>query len=74
MASLGRSRKARVKPTFYAGWSHAYSWGPGLTVCLVFIVVDDMGAVMVRGVIIMATLTPSLRSLGPGCNTLNLGV
>jgi hypothetical protein len=31
---------------------------------LVFIVVDDVGAVMVSGVIIMATLTPGLLSLG----------
>jgi hypothetical protein len=43
MASLGRSGKARVKPVFYAMWSHAYSWGPGLPGCLVFTIVDDMG-------------------------------
>jgi hypothetical protein len=66
MASLRRSRKARVKLVFYLRWSHTYSWGPGLPGCLVFTMADDMGAAMVPGVIIMATPTPGLRSLGLG--------
>jgi hypothetical protein len=43
VASMGRSRKARVKPVFYPRWSHAYSWGLGLPSCLVFAIVDDVG-------------------------------
>jgi hypothetical protein len=36
----------------------------GLPGCCLFIVVDDVGAAMVRGAIFRATLTPSFRSLG----------
>jgi hypothetical protein len=64
--SLRRIRKARVKPAFYRGWSHAYSWGPGLPSSLVFSVTEDLGAAMVPDVIIMATPTPGLCSLGLG--------
>jgi hypothetical protein len=38
--------------------------GPMLYDCLVFTIADDVGAVMVPGVIILATLTPSFHSLG----------
>jgi hypothetical protein len=38
---------------FYLGWSHAYSWGPGLPSCLVFTTTYDVGARMVLGVIIL---------------------
>ena len=61
---MGRSRKARVKPVFYPGWSHAYSWGLGLPTCLVFAIMDDVGAAMVPCIIIMAMPTPGLRSMG----------
>jgi hypothetical protein len=40
--------------------------GPGLPCCLLFTVVDDMGVAMVLGVIILATPTPGLLSLGLG--------
>ena len=66
MASLGRSRKARVKPVFYLGWVHTYSRGLELPDCCVFIVVDDTGATMVLGAIIPATPTPGFCSLGLG--------
>jgi hypothetical protein len=66
VASLGRSRKARVKPAFYLGWVHAYSRGPELPDCHVFIVVDDTRAAMVPGAIIPATPTPGFCSLGLG--------
>ena len=61
MASLERSRKAGVKPPFYPG--HAYSRGTGLPNCRIFIVVDDVGAAMVPGAIILAT-TLGFCSLG----------
>jgi hypothetical protein len=51
---------------FYPRWSHAYSWGPGLSGCLIFTLVDEVGAAMVPGVIIMATSTPVLHRLGFG--------
>jgi hypothetical protein len=41
-----------------------YSWGLGLPGCRVFIVVDNMGAVMVPCAIILATLAPSFSSQG----------
>jgi hypothetical protein len=63
---LGRSRKARVKPAFYPGWSHAYSWVPGLSGCLVFIVADAVRAMIVLSVNILATPTPGLHSMGLG--------
>jgi hypothetical protein len=66
VASLGRSRKARVKPASYLGWSHVYSWGLRLSTCLVFSVVDDLGVAMVLGIIILVTPTPNLYSLGLG--------
>jgi hypothetical protein len=62
VASLEMSRKVRVKPKFYHGWSHVYSWGPVLPGCLVFTV----RAAMVPGVIILASPTPGLRCLGLG--------
>jgi hypothetical protein len=37
---------------------------PGLPGCLIFTMADDVGAAMVLGIIIMATPTPGLRSLG----------
>jgi hypothetical protein len=43
-----------------------YSCGPGLSGYLVFIVVADVGAVMVLGAIILATPTPGFHSLGLG--------
>jgi hypothetical protein len=43
MASLGRSRRAMVKPPFYPGCGHTYLWGLGLPNCLAFIMVDDVG-------------------------------
>jgi hypothetical protein len=64
VASFGRSHKAKVKPVFYLGWSHVSSWGLGLPGCLVFIVVDGVGAAMVPGIIIMVTPTHGLRTLG----------
>jgi hypothetical protein len=64
VTSLGRSHRARLKPAFYPEWSHTYSWGPGLSGCLVFTVADDVGATMVLDVIILATPTPGLCSLG----------
>jgi hypothetical protein len=73
MASLRMSRKARVKLVFCPGWSHTYSWGLGLPVCLVFTMADDVGATMVQGIIILATSTPVLRSLArcsPSCSAL----
>jgi hypothetical protein len=51
---------------FHPLWSHTYSCGPGLSDCLAFTVVDDVGAVMVLGVIILATPIPGLCSLGLG--------
>jgi hypothetical protein len=66
VASLGRSRKAGVKLVFYLGWSHAYSWGSRLPDYLVFTMADDVGATMVPYIIITATSTPGLRSLGLG--------
>jgi hypothetical protein len=63
---MGRSRKARVQQTFYPGWSHAYLWGPRLLVCLIFTATDDVGTMMVLGVIILATPTPGLYRLGLG--------
>ena len=52
------------KTVFYLGWSHAYSWGSGLSGYLIFTIVDDVVAAMVPDAIIMATLTLSLCSLG----------
>jgi hypothetical protein len=68
MASLGKNHRARVKPAFYPGWSHAYSWGLWLPSCLVFTMADGVEAAMVPGVIILATPTPVLRSLGLGAS------
>jgi hypothetical protein len=64
--SLGRSHKKRVKIAFYLGWSHTCSWGLGLLDCLVFTVADDVGAAMAPGIIILATSTHGLHSLGLG--------
>jgi hypothetical protein len=58
VASLGRSHKARVKLAFYPRWSYTYSWGPWLHGCLIFTMVNDVRAVMVPGVIIIAISTP----------------
>jgi hypothetical protein len=66
VASSGRNRKARVKPTFYHGLVHAYSWGSGLPSYHVFIMVDDVGVEMALGANIPAMSTLGIRSLGFG--------
>lgn len=68
MASLRKSHKARVKPMSYLCWIQAYSWGLRLPSCLVFTLANDVAVAMVPCVIIMATSTPSLHSLGLGAD------
>jgi hypothetical protein len=52
------------KTSVLSGWSHAYSWGPRLPSCFIFTMEDDVRATMVICIIILATSTPDLRSLG----------
>jgi hypothetical protein len=54
------------KTSVLSGWSHTYSWGPRLPGCFKFTMEVDVRATMVICIIILATSTPDLRSLGLG--------
>lgn len=73
IASLGRSRNQGVKPTFYLGEATRTRGGPGLHDCFIYIVANDVGAMMVSSVFILATPTPTFvvgARRAPSCSDL----